>query len=203
MKAHSTAHHGRSSGSQRGCRKPAPRLALLSAPLLISVLAAAPVTASETVFGETHAQRCFQSASSTTSSLVAVEACDNALSSEPLSNRDRAATHANRGILLARRSRLEDAIRSYDRAIDLEPALVHALINRGNAWTRLKRFEKALADYDQALYYSQGRDPLVLYNRSLAYEKLGRMAEAREDLVRALQLEPESRQIRDALVSLD
>lgn len=178
-------------------------LVQLTTLVLLSTFTAAPARASETVFGATHAQRCFQSATSSTSSLAAIEACDNALVSEPLSKRDRAATYANRGILLARRNRLEDAIRNYDRALEIEPALVHALINRGNSYTRLERFEAALDDYGQALFYSQGRDPLVFYNRSLTYEKLGRKAEAREDLVRALQLEPESRRIRDALVALD
>ena len=173
------------------------------ATLLLGLCAASPALPSETLFGDTQAQRCYQSASSNTTSLTAVEACDDALSSEPLSDRDRAATYANRGIILARRNRLEEAIRSYDRAIDIEPAMVHALINRANAYTRMNRFEDALDDYGQALFYSQGRDPLVFYNRSLAYEKLGRKAEAREDLVRALQLQPESRQIRDALVALD
>ena len=95
------------------------------------------------------------------------------------------------------------ALRDFDTALEKERALVHALINRGNVLVRLKRYEDALADYDRAVFYSEGRDPLVFFNRSLAYENLGRGAEAREDLVRAVQLDPESPLYRDALAGLE
>jgi tetratricopeptide (TPR) repeat protein len=175
----------------------------VAALLTLTLAGAAPALAGETVFGSTHAQRCFEHAMGTGSTLVGLDACDSAIAEEALNRRDRAATHSNRGILHARRGRQEAAIRDYSRALALEPALVRALINRANAYTRLKRWEDALADYDSAVTFSQGRNALVFYNRSLAYEKLGRKAEAREDLVRALQIQPESRALREALASLE
>ncbi|HSG88491.1 MAG TPA: tetratricopeptide repeat protein [Pseudomonadales bacterium] len=171
--------------------------------LLAAGLAADGLASSTTVIGASNAQRCYEYATANTLSYAGLDACDSALTEEPLSDGDLAATLVNRGMLRARRGRFEAAVRDYDRAIEIDPALVHALINRGNALTHLKRFDDALADYEQALFYSQGRDALLFYNRSLAYEKLGRKAEAREDLVRALQLQPDSRMIREALASLE
>jgi tetratricopeptide (TPR) repeat protein len=171
--------------------------------LLAATLASDAFAGSTTIIGTTNAQRCYQYATSDTMSYAGLDACDAAIKEEALSKGDLAATLVNRGMLLARRGRFDAAVRDYDRAIEIDPALVHGLINRANALTRLKRFDDALVDYEQALFYSQGRDALLFYNRSLAYEKLGRKAEAREDLVRALQLQPDSRMIREALASLE
>ena len=68
----------------------------------------------------------------------------------------------------------ERALGDFSRALELSPGLIHTLINRGNLFVRLKRFTEAMADYDQALFYSEGRNALVYFNRSLALEQLGR-----------------------------
>lgn len=184
---------------------PRSTLCAITALLCLGALAvpAAAGSRTMTVFGATHAERCYQAATNPVSSITAIDSCDQAIEEEPLSETDRAATYVNRGILQARNRHLEKAVRDYSRALEMNPALVRALINRANALMRMKRYDDALADYDKALFYSQGRDPLVFYNRSLTYEKLGRKADAREDLVRALQLQPDSRRIRDALGSLE
>lgn len=178
-------------------------VAVLAALAAFATNAPAPALAGETVIGTTHAERCYQHATGNGSSLTGIDACDAALADEPLKDRDRAATHSNRGILLARRGRDEAAVADYTRALELEPALVRALINRGNAHTRLKHWDAALADYAAAITWSQGRNALVFYNRSLAYEQIGRKADAREDLVRALQIQPDSRTLREALAGLE
>lgn len=45
----------------------------------------------------------------------------------------------------------EDAIADYDRAIELNPAHVSALNNKGIALYRLKRYEEALSCYDEVI----------------------------------------------------
>jgi len=177
---------------------------LLGAPLLGGAVAAPlQAAAAETVLGSPRAETCFQYARGDEASLPAIDLCTAAIQNDPLPPRDLAATYVNRGILLSRRGRHEDALADFGRALEMERALIHALINRGNVLVRMKRYEEALADYDRAVFYSEGRDPLVFFNRSLAYEKLGRGAEAREDLVRAVQLDPESTIFRDALAALE
>jgi tetratricopeptide (TPR) repeat protein len=46
---------------------------------------------------------------------------------------------------------LEDAIASYDKALELKPDLHEAWNNRGNALNDLGRWEEAIASYDKAL----------------------------------------------------
>ena len=180
-----------------------PRIVTRTA-LGLCLAATAPIAgAAETVIGSARAQSCFQSAVSGASNQQAINVCSAAIEGDALRPRDLAATYVNRGIMLSRRGRHEAALRDFDTALEKERALVHALINRGNVLVRLKRFEEAVVDYDRAVFYSEGRDPLVFFNRSLAYEHLGRGAEAREDLVRAVQLDPESALYRDALAALE
>ena len=155
----------------------------------------------ETVIGVSNAQRCFEGALAGQSSLSAIEVCTKALDMENLSEKDRAATYTNRGILYGQSGRAERALADFSRALDLSPGLIHALINRGNLFVRLKRFTEAMADYDQALFYSEGRNALVYFNRSLAQEQLGRKQAARDDLLKAVQLEPENIRFREALAA--
>lgn len=178
---------------------------LFTRTILGACLAAAlPVAhAAETVIGSPRAESCFQSALTGDDSMPAIDLCTAALQSDALGRQDRAATYVNRGILLSRRGRHEAAYEDFSKALEMERALVHALINRGNVLVRMKRYAEAVADYDRAVFYSEGRDPLVFFNRSLAYENLGRGAEAREDLVRAVQLDPESATYREALASIE
>ena len=187
----------------RGALRTTFKAALLPGALLTAASLALPASAAETVIGTSQAERCFNSAVATSSPHTAADACTDAIRDEPLGRRDLAATYVNRGILFSRRGRHEDAYADFTEALEMEPALVHALINRGNTLLRMKRFDEALADYESAVFYSEGRDPLVFFNRSLAYEQLGRKASAREDLVRAVQLDPESRAYREALASLE
>lgn len=178
---------------------------LLASTLIGAVLATAPVigTAATTVIGSPRAESCFNSARDGFDTLPSIAQCTSAIQEDVLARHDLAATHVNRGIIYSRRGRHEEALKDFTRALDMENALVHALINRGNVLVRMKRFQEALADYDQAVFYSEGRDPLVFFNRSLAYEGLGRGAEAREDLVRAVKLAPESTAFKEALASLE
>jgi tetratricopeptide (TPR) repeat protein len=46
---------------------------------------------------------------------------------------------------------LEDAIASFDKALELKPDLHEAWNNRGNALNDLGRWEEAIASYDKAL----------------------------------------------------
>jgi tetratricopeptide (TPR) repeat protein len=176
----------------------------LPRPLLTAGLLAlsAPLWAgAETVLGVSNAQRCFEGALAGQSSLSTIELCTKALEIENLSEKDRAATYTNRGILYGQSGRAERALGDFGRALELSPGLIHALINRGNLFVRLKRFTEAMADYDQALFYSEGRNALVYFNRSLAQEQLGRKKAAQEDLLKAVQLEPENIRFREALAA--
>ncbi|MEE4380698.1 MAG: tetratricopeptide repeat protein [Pseudomonadales bacterium] len=182
-------------------RSPLPTALAFLLPSLL--LAPGPVRSAETVLGVTNAQRCYEYALAGTSSRMAIDVCTDAIADETLDQDDLAATYCNRGLLHTRSKRHDRALADFDRALLLDPALVHALINRGNLHLRTENFERALEDYDSAIFYSQGRSALAFYNRSLLHERAGRMTEAREDLLRAIQLQPESREYREALATLE
>jgi len=59
--------------------------------------------------------------------------------------------HYNRGILLSKTGRSEEALASYDRAIEHDPGFPEAHANRAVMLKRLGRLEDALASIDRAL----------------------------------------------------
>ena len=58
-------------------------------------------------------------------------------------------------------SRLEDAIRAYSRAIEINPRYARAYANRGNIWRKMDERENAIADYRHGLTLD-GRNTLAL-----------------------------------------
>ena len=178
---------------------------IMSSCLLVtlSILLTQPANAARTVLGTTWAQSCYDAAMEEGATRFEIGVCSMAIEEETLTRRNRAATLVNRGILRARIGDGEAAIRDYDRALLLDPSLIHALINRANTKVQLNQIDGALEDYDQAAFFSQGRNSLIYFNRSFAWVKKGRPDRAREDLVRALRLQPDSPVIRDQLAELD
>jgi tetratricopeptide (TPR) repeat protein len=59
--------------------------------------------------------------------------------------------HANRGDILNRLERFEEALASYDRAVAIHPDFADAHANRANVLHALKRFDEAMASHDRAL----------------------------------------------------
>ena len=89
--------------------------------------------------------------------------------------------------------RLDEALRSYDRALALKPDYVEALTNRGVVLADLKRSDEALQSYDRALALKPD-DVEALYNRGTTLNGLQRHDEALEYYDRALALKPEHAQ---------
>jgi tetratricopeptide (TPR) repeat protein len=61
----------------------------------------------------------------------------------------------------------ENAIRSYDRAIEINPNYAEAYLNRGIAYRNLKDYQNAIRSYDRAIeinpndaeaYFNRGYD---------------------------------------------
>jgi tetratricopeptide (TPR) repeat protein len=105
---------------------------------------------------------------------------ERALAARP----DDSETLFNRGAVLHRLGRLDEALSDYERALTLNPANVPALSNRGAVLLLQGRFEDAIANYDRALTIS---DRTALhYNRGLACLSLGRNADALAAFDRAL-----------------
>jgi len=93
----------------------------------------------------------------------------------------------NRGITLSGLGRHEEAIASFDRALESGPRHVGTLHTRGLAFYRLGRPEEALTDYDSALAVDAGA-PDTWCNKGLALAELERWDEALEAANEGLRL---------------
>ena len=60
------------------------------------------------------------------------------------------------GAVLSSQGQFQQAVRSYDRVIELKPDFAEAYSNRGNALTNLGQLEEAVASYDQAIELKPG-----------------------------------------------
>src|SRR5262249_42401283 len=95
----------------------------------------------------------------------------------------------------------DQALRDYDRALQLEPMLAVAALNRGLLHARAQRFPEALADLQRAL--DHGANPTAVHYH-LAVVHLARKdrAAALASLQRALQHEPNHAEARKLSESL-
>ena len=96
---------------------------------------------------------------------------------------------------------LDDAPNAYDaikRALACDPKNRRMIMERGDISQRLQRPEEAIKSYDTAIALDP-TDPLAFYGRGVSSLNLGRYAEAQDALRRALDLNPNLDQARDAL----
>ncbi len=107
-----------------------------------------------------------------------------------------AATHNNRGLILAAMELNEDALNDFDAALELTPRLTEALINRASVLFLLGRYPQALAAFDEALTSMTAERHVVLFNRALTHRALGDVEQAKLDLAEARHLDAEIQQSR-------
>jgi len=96
----------------------------------------------------------------------------------------------NEGIEAKDAGRLEEAVDRYTEAINLDPELLAAYINRSNAYLSLCQFDEARTDATKAIDLDE-REPLAYANRSFAYDGLGQFDEALQDATKLIELDPE------------
>jgi lipoprotein NlpI len=94
-----------------------------------------------------------------------ISACTDALKSERLSARERAAALDNRGVAWKETGELGRAIADYDSAIATDPRFANAYSNRGAALGSEGDLDAAMRDFDRAIEL----DPML----ALAYENRG------------------------------
>ena len=75
------------------------------------------------------------------------------------------------GKKLGGEGKYEEAIASYDKAIEIDPKHAKAQRNKGLALNKLERYEDAITCYDKAIEIDQ-KDVKVLYNKGFALNEL-------------------------------
>jgi len=159
---------------------------ILAIAVLASTGAQAQVVVSE---GMGASRDCYIHARFGFNPAVGVKTCSIALD-QPLTAYDRAATYDNRGIILNRLERLDQAASDFNRAIALQPDLGDAYVNSGSILIKKKSYEEALVQINKGLALEVSFPEIGYYNRALALELLGRHREAYYDYRKALELEP-------------
>lgn len=121
----------------------------------------------------------------------AIAVCSSALSGEPLTQRDRAATYVNRGILHMSRKDYASAVKDHKSAITLRPNLAAAYVNYGSALIALDRPAEGIAAIDQGLALNSTEPEKAYFNRAFGRELMGDVKGAYVDFSKAAALKPE------------
>ncbi|TRV58583.1 MAG: tetratricopeptide repeat protein [Microcystis panniformis Mp_MB_F_20051200_S6D] len=95
-----------------------------------------------------------------------------------------------KGLIHAMGKEYEQAIASWDRALEFKPDYHEAWNNRGVALGNLGRYEEAIASWDRALEFKPD-DHEAWYGRGVALGKLGRDEQAIASWDRALEFKPD------------
>lgn len=160
-------------------------------PVLAFLTMTAPATAQMSVstFGATDAQLCFEAARDDMSTTTTD--CDEALRQGGLNRRDEVATRVNRGVLLNRAGRYEEALADFDYALTKNVETAEAYLNRGNSYYLQRRYDDAIADYQKSLEYGIAKADVAWYNIGLAHEAQKDSVKARDAYRMALQTNPD------------
>lgn len=144
------------------------------------------------VGGNSHARDCYRGAlSDEDGRRKSIKTCERALSEDHLGKIDRAATHVNLGILLMRRGDYPASLTAYDGALAINPDLAEAYINRGACLIFLSRPDDAITALTKSIELNTDHLPDALFNRAIAYERLGQTTAAYKDFRRAQDLRPD------------
>lgn len=155
----------------------------------LTVPAAASAQMAVSTFGATDAQLCYQAAVDQFASDT--EDCDQALKDGAMTMRDRMATYVNRGIILNRAGRLDEALDDFDKALDRDDGLAEAYLNRGNTYFLMRQYDDAISDYEAALRYDLKKADIAWYNIGLAHEAKRDDVKAKEAYRTALEINPD------------
>lgn len=157
----------------------------------LAALSAASAHAAVTVFGNGQAHDCSEAAFKGKSDPASIRNCDAALEDEVLSNKDRAGTYINRGVMYLRLGDMVQARKDFDESIKVDDKIGEAWINRGAVSVAEKRYADGLADINQGLTLGVISPEKAYYNRALAYEGLDDDKSAYLDYQQALTIKPD------------
>ena len=160
--------------------------------LLASAAVVFPANAQITVIGGGLSEDCYLAVeASTRPNREIIRTCTNALETETMTRKNRAATYVNRGIVHMRSAQYERASSDFDRALNLKDDLGDIHVNRGVLLFFLGDFEGSIAAINTALELETTEPHVAHYNRALAREELDDVTGAYFDFRAASELAPE------------
>ena len=157
---------------------------------LAALLAAGSAGAAVSVLGSSNVNQCSAAALSGDARDVDLQACNQALI-EAQTDHAKAGTYVNRGVILLRMKKFEQASADFDSAEKMEPTMGEAVVNRGASLIAQKRYMEGLTEIDRGLALNPEEPEKAYYNRALANEGLDDMRAAYLDYMKALELAPD------------
>ena len=97
---------------------------------------------------------------------------------------------------LSKQGRFDNAIKSYDKAIEIKPDYYEAWYNRGNSLNACGRFIDAVTSYDKAIEIKSDRYEFWT-GRAWSLYKLKKYEESNENYDRVLELKPDYQLAKD------
>ena len=146
--------------------------------------------AAVTVLGDTSAQKCSEAAFREQADEVSMRLCSTALGEAMLDRRDLAGTYINRGVMWMIRRDYNAARADFQRAIEIDPALGEAWVNRGAVAILDRQFQDGISDISKGLTLGTEEPAKAYYNRAVAYEGIDDEKSAYLDYQQALVLQP-------------
>lgn len=123
--------------------------------------------------------------------IPAVDICTRAIENEALTPDQLAGIYNNRGVLLFKQGRLEEALRDFEQALDVQESLATAHINHGYTLVALQRWADSIMAFDRGIALGPPDPAKAHFNRAIAHEELGHVREAYQDYLKASELSPE------------
>jgi tetratricopeptide (TPR) repeat protein len=100
-----------------------------------------------------------------------------------------AALYQNRGEAYHQLGRPKEALEDFEKALNLNPRYVLALVNRGKTYVALRKYDLAFKDYDMAVEFEPTND-FPLFWRGVLYYSTGKLSPGLEDLMKVVELNP-------------
>lgn len=168
------------------------RSSSIFATLAIVGFAASNANAAISVFGNTTARTCYESALNAHSRPSNIRTCTVAIEDSRISGRDRVASYVNRGILYVQNGEFERGIADYDEAIELDSSEPEAYLNKALAMLNQREGMAEIVDLLTAAIENGTREPaLAYYGRGVAHEMNGDVSAAYYDILRATDIDPD------------
>jgi tetratricopeptide (TPR) repeat protein len=166
------------------------KLQIILGAAALSFACAGVASAAVTVMGNSSAQECSQAAFHEQADQTSMDACTQAISDGMLDRRDLAGTYINRGVMWMVRRNYAFARNDFQHAIDVDPALGEAWVNRGAVAIIDRRFQDGIDDISKGLTLGTEEPAKAYYNRAVAYEGIDDEKSAYLDYQQALVLKP-------------
>jgi tetratricopeptide (TPR) repeat protein len=166
----------------------------------LSGFVAAGASAAVTVFGDDHAQACFQAAKNGLDRRTDIDECTMAINFGQLEKKDLAGTYVNRGAVYMSMQQWGAAEADFHQALTLQPEFGEALVNLGAAQIGMHQDREGVDTISHGLSMGSMEPEKAYFNRAIGYENLGDVTDAYHDYLKAAELAPRWRAPREELV---